>query len=99
MLKRLHIELKILSTGLAQGERATGVQNIFYLKSLIKGHIIHQLGSLVDLAWIGPVGLSCLAGEFSSLSVGFQVRYTYSEHLLRSLSPCNGPVESIFNFS
>ena len=33
MLRRLQIRLEIISLGLSQGERASGVQNIFCLKS------------------------------------------------------------------
>ena len=37
-------------------EHDSGVPNMFFLKSLIKGHRIHQLSSLADSAWVGHIG-------------------------------------------
>ena len=45
-------------------EYPSEVQNIFCLKSQIKGHRNGQLGSLADTAQISPVQLSCPAGCF-----------------------------------
>ena len=46
---------------------ASGVQNIFCLKSYVKGHKIYQLGSLVDSALVGHRGYAKLAGRLHVL--------------------------------
>ena len=45
-----------------------GVQNVSSLKSLIKGHRIHQLGSLAESTWIRPIWLSRPDGRFDDFN-------------------------------
>ena len=63
---------------------------------LDEGHRNGQLGSSADLGWIGPVGLSCLAGRFYGLQSRISNKM-YFEPLKHALSPREGPVESLFN--
>ena len=66
--KRILENLKILSMGLSQCERAyIRDSKYFYLKSKIKGHIIHQLGSSANSAWIGLV-------NSMAFDLGFQIK-------------------------
>ena len=78
-------------------EHASGVQDMFCLKSYIEGHRNGQLGSLAHSAWFWPVQLSCLAGCFYGLQSRISNKI-YSEPLKHALSPRKGPVESFFQF-
>ena len=56
-------------------EDASWVQNVYFLKSLVKCHTIHQLGSLAKLSWIGLNQLSCLLVDSMATDLGFQIEY------------------------
>ena len=72
-----------------------GVQNIFCLKSYIKGHRNGQLDSLAEPARFRPNGLGCLAGRFYGLQSMISDKI-YSEPLMHALSSCEYPVEVFF---
>ena len=78
-------------------EYASGVQNIFCLKSYINGHRNGLLGNLAESAKSGLVRLSCLAGRFYGLQSRISNKI-YSEPLMRALSARESPVKSFFNF-
>ena len=78
-------------------EHASGVQCTFCLKSKIKGDRNSQLGNLAESAKFWPYGRGYQAGLFYGLSSRILSKI-YSEPLMYALSPCEGPVESNFNF-
>ena len=53
-----------------------------WVKSWIKGHIIHQLGSAVYQAWIESVRIGCATRLVDSmhLNPGFPAKYTIRNH-------------------
>ena len=71
--------------------------SVFFQKSYMHCHEIHQLGSFANFAWLRLIWLSCQACEF----YGHTSRISsiiYFEPLMDTLSPCKDPIESIFNF-
>ena len=89
-LSRLQINLNILSAGPLQGKvNESGIQNIFHIKSWIKGHKIYLLGSLAESAQSRPNQLSFLIARFHALWSRI-LNKIYSEPPMHALSSCEG---------